>query len=71
MLQSGYQGGLMAKDVQFITDSDGKWTAVILSIEEYEEMLRTSIWAASPARARMSRVVPFLRSSRNYVPLAT
>ncbi|MGB9178977.1 MAG: hypothetical protein WCB68_06965 [Pyrinomonadaceae bacterium] len=29
----------MSKEVQFVTDADGNKTAVILPIEEYEEML--------------------------------
>jgi PHD/YefM family antitoxin component YafN of YafNO toxin-antitoxin module len=30
---------MMSKDVQFVTNAEGKRTAVILPIEEYEEML--------------------------------
>jgi hypothetical protein len=30
---------MMSKEVQFVTDAEGRRTAVILPIEEYEELL--------------------------------
>jgi PHD/YefM family antitoxin component YafN of YafNO toxin-antitoxin module len=60
---------MMSKEVQFVTDVEGNKTAVILPIEEYEEMLedlhlgRIARESRNETRRAFSEVVEELRSS--------
>jgi len=59
----------MAKNVQFITDSEGHRTAVVIPIEEYEEMLedlhlgRVARESGSERRRPFSEVVEEMRQA--------
>ncbi|HKF57072.1 MAG TPA: hypothetical protein VKJ45_16555 [Blastocatellia bacterium] len=59
----------MAKNVQFITDSEGHRTAVVIPIEEYEEMLedlhlgRVARESGSEPRRPFSEVVEEMRQA--------
>lgn len=60
---------MMSKSVQFVTDADGNKTAVILPIEEYEELMedlhlsRVARESKDEPRRPFSEVVEELRSA--------
>jgi PHD/YefM family antitoxin component YafN of YafNO toxin-antitoxin module len=60
---------MMSKSVQFVTDADGNKTAVILPIEEYEELMedlhltRVARESKDEPRRPFSVVVEELRSA--------
>ncbi|OLE52942.1 MAG: hypothetical protein AUG51_15515 [Acidobacteria bacterium 13_1_20CM_3_53_8] len=59
----------MSKEVQFVTDAEGNKTAVILPIEEYEEMMedlhlgRVARESKDEPRRALSEVLGEMRSS--------
>jgi hypothetical protein len=59
----------MSKALQFVTDADGNKTAVILPIEEYEELMEdlhlARVWRESKDEERIpfSEVIEELRST--------
>ncbi len=59
----------MQKNVQFVTDAEGRKTAVILPIEEYEDMMddlamgRAALESKAEPRRPLEDVVKELRAS--------